>query len=291
MGRIKRSRTMRPVNGAWVKKVFTGHKFCLILANALLLGLLGPLARGAETPDVQQIVAAVNAVDDGQYVSRSLHMLMVDRRGKERTRETVSYRKYYGEEIRTVLFYKAPSNVRGTGFLIWDYPDYDKEDDQWLYLPALRKVRRIPASDRGDYFLGTDFTYEDIKLDGKLSERDYEFSLLGSADLEGRPTWRLEALPRSDEIADELGYSRNEFWVDNQTFIVLKAVFWDSRGKMLKVLEVSDIREVDGILTRHRLEMRNYKTGHRSVFQFSDVDYETPVRDSVYTRQALARGK
>jgi outer membrane lipoprotein-sorting protein len=218
-------------------------------------------------------------------------MLMVDRRGKERSRETLSYRKYYGEEIRTVLFYKAPSNVRGTGFLIWDYPESDKEDDQWLYLPALRKVRRIPASDRGDYFLGTDFTYEDIKLDGKLSETDYEFDLLGSADLGGTPTWRLEARPKTDAIAEELGYSRNEFWVDKQTFIVLKAVFWDTRGEMLKMLEVSDIREIDGILTRHRLEMRNYKTGHRSIFLFSDVDYETPVKDSVYTRQALARGK
>ena len=96
-------------------------------------------------------------------------MELIDRRGKSRVRETMGYRRYYGEEKRTVLFYQSPTNVRGTGFLTYDYPNADTDDDQWLYLPALRKVRRISSSDRGDYFLGTDFTYEDIKKETRIA--------------------------------------------------------------------------------------------------------------------------
>jgi len=245
----------------------------------------------AEEPTTAELVAAVNAVEEGEFVTRKLRMLMIDKRGKERSRETVSYRKHYGEELRTVLHYQSPSNVRGTGFLIWDYPEADREDDQWLYLPALRRVRRIPASDRGDYFLGTDFTYEDIKLDGKLSVADYDFELVGEQELDGVNTWHLAALPRSDEIARELGYSRNELWVDQANLVVIRAEFWDTKGSPLKTLQVSDVRQVDGIWTRHVLEMSNHKTGHRSVFTFSDVDYTTPVKDSVFSRQSLARGR
>ena len=75
--------------------------------------------------------------------------------------------------------------MRGTGFLTYDYADVSVDDDQWLYLPALRKVRRISASDRGDFFLGTDFTYEDIKKEQKVEINDYAFQAKGSENVEG----------------------------------------------------------------------------------------------------------
>jgi hypothetical protein len=107
-------------------------------------------------PDGDTIAQRINARDEGESVSRDLKMEMTDKRGKTRIRETSGYRKYYGSDKKTIIIYRSPKNVKGTGFLTFDYADTQHDDDQWLYLPAMRKVRRISASDRGDYFLGTD---------------------------------------------------------------------------------------------------------------------------------------
>jgi hypothetical protein len=159
-----------------------------------------------------------------------------------------------------------------------------------LYLPALRKVRRVSSSDRGDYFLGTDFTFEDMKLDGKFEPRDYEFTLLRDEQLDGVDTVVIEAVPVSASVEKELGYSRTHSWVDRSNWMLRKVEFWDPKGKPLKTLTVGDVRKVDGIWTRHELLMENHRTGHSTRFTFSGVDYATPVKDSMFSRKALERG-
>ncbi len=245
----------------------------------------------SDLPSSDWVVKQVNSRDDGLQVSRTLTMILTDRNGKQRVRETRGFRKYYGEEKRSVLFYTEPTNVKDTAFLTYDYPrSEDRDDDQWLYLPALRKVRRISASDRGDHFLGTDFTYEDIKKEGRLEPADFAYQVLGKEQQDAQQLLHLEGLPHSDAIAEELGYGRTELWVDTASWMVVKARFWDTRGNDLKSLQVDDIRPVDGILTRHTMTMTNHKTGHRSVFQFSDVDYQTAVNDQIFRQRSLARG-
>ncbi len=243
-----------------------------------------------------EIVNKVNSVEDGQQVTRKLTMTMIDKRGKTRVRETQAYRKYYDQEKRTVLFYKKPTNVKGTAFLTFDYKDTAKDDDQWLYLPAMRKVRRISASDRGDYFLGTDFTYEDIMLEGKLELTDYDFSVLRNEKItfesgESFDTFVLQGLPKNTSIANDLGYVRTRIWVDTATWVVVRADYWDLKNKFLKSLEMTDIRSVDDIITRHILTINNHKTGHKTIFKFSEVDYTSTVKDSLFTKRALKQGR
>lgn len=262
----------------------------VLVASLGYLLLPGP-ATAAELETAESIVARVNSVDDGEFVTRKLVMHLVDRRGKARTRETIGYRKYYGKEKRSLLNYTEPANVQDTAFLTWDYPEIEKDDDQWLYLPALRKVRRISASDRGDYFLGTDFTFEDMKLEGKLSPQDYEYHLIGEDVIDGIPTYHMGSAPRSDAIAKELGYGRTEFWVDTRNWLIIKADYWDPKGQPLKSMQASDIRQVQGIWTRHQLRMQNHVTGHETRFEFSEVDYQTPVTDQLFTQQNLARSR
>lgn len=243
-----------------------------------------------ELPNGRWVMEQVNAVDEGAHVTRKLSMKMVDKRGKERLRETLSYRQYFGDEKRTVLFYLEPRNVKDTGFLTYDYPKAEVDDDQWLYLPALRKARRISASDRGDYFLGTDFTFEDIKKEGKIELSDYHFNTLGKEEIDGKEALLVEALPVDAEIAKELGYGKVHIWIDPANWQLLKAHYWDIKLNDLKTLKASDIRQVDGIWTRHHLEIENHKTGHYTEFLFSDVDYQSTINAKVFTRQALTRG-
>ncbi len=260
----------------------------VLILSSMLLTSLGTAA--ANLPDGDEIARRINARDEGLSVVRDLTMRMTDRRGKSRTRETRGFRKYYGEDKRTVIFYLSPKNVKDTAFLTWDYADPERDDDQWLYLPAMRKVRRISASDRGDYFLGTDLTYEDIKLETRVSIRDYHRKTKGEDEVDGHPCYLLESTPVDAKTARELGYGKVEQCVDKEIWMTRRARFWDTKGKPLKTAYFRDIRKVQGIWTQHRIEVENHKTGHKTLFLFSHVDYQTPVSDKWFTRDALRRG-
>jgi len=247
-----------------------------------------------ELPTGLEVAQRINDRDEGLAVSRNLKMEMIDRRGKKRVRETRGFRKYFpgknGDEKRTVIFYLAPKNVKDTAFMTYDYPQADTDDDQWLYLPAMRKVRRISASDRGDYFLGTDFTYEDIKKESKVTIEDYNRKTLREDHIDGHRVFVIEATPVNDGVARELGYSKVVQWVDAGIWIVRKSEFWGPRNKPLKTIHSTEIRQVQGIWTIHRMEVINHKTKHKTNFIFSDVDYESPVKDALFTKRTLRRG-
>ncbi len=251
-----------------------------------------PVALAAESGsstslDAVAIVERVNAVPECDNLSRKLSMTMIDRRGKERHRETLSFRKRKDGQKNMALFYLAPANVRDTALLTYDYEDASLSDDQWIYLPALRKARRISAANRGDYFLGTDFTYEDTKKEGKIEVSDFNFALLES-DSAGELL--IEAIPRSAAIARELGYGKLHIWVDPATWLVNRASYWDTKLKPLKDISFSGARQVNGFWVRDGILATNHKTGHRTEFSFSDIDCETPLEDTLFSRQSLGQG-
>ncbi|MDX1490943.1 MAG: outer membrane lipoprotein-sorting protein [Pseudohongiellaceae bacterium] len=258
---------------------------------SLLLGILSTTAMAQEGEmTALDIVDKINGRDDGAFVTRSLTIELTDRRGISRVEKTVGYRKYFDDEKRTVLFYTDPSNVRGTGFLTFDYSDAEQDDDQWLYLPALRKVRRISSSNRGDYFLGTDLTYEEIKKENKLETQDYVFSLKGEAEIDGRSLVKIEATPVDSDTADELGYSKVLLHVDTEVWMSRRSEFWDLNGNALKTVENSQIEMIDGIWTTLKVDVENHKTSHKTSLTFSDVDYKTPIDDDLFSQSSLRRG-
>lgn len=244
----------------------------------------------AELPSGDIIAFNINARDEGIAVSRNLKMQMTDRHGKERIRETRAFRKYFGDEKRTAIFYLKPKNIKDTAFLTYDYEDKEIDDDQWLYLPAMRKVRRISASDRGDYFLGTDLSYEDIKLETRVSVKDYRRKTIAEDVVDGVHCYIVEETAIDNETAEELGHSRRESCVDDSIWMTRRSKFWDLQNNLLKTTYFKDISKVQGIWTAHTIEVENHKTGHHTVFSFSDVNYTDGVKDSIFTQNALKRG-
>ncbi len=238
----------------------------------------------------EEIAQRINARNEGEVVSRFITMTMTDRSGTERVRETKSIRKYFGKEKRTIIFYLSPSNIKDTAFLTYDYPEADRDDDQWLYLPAARKVRRISASDRGDYFLGTDFTYEDIRKETKVGIEDYSWKTLGEETIDGHRCLLVEEIPVNDKTAKELGYSKVQSWIDAEIWMVRQAKYWDVAGNPLKTLQVEEITLIQDIWTAHQFALENHKTGHKTVFTVKDVNYGQSVKDEMFTEDALRRG-
>ncbi len=256
----------------------------------LVFTLTSPLLFSAEFPSGDEIANNINARDDGLSLSRTVRMEMTDKRGKQRVRKTRGFRKYFDDDKRTVIYYLAPKNVKDTAFMTYDYADANIDDDQWLYLPAMRKVRRISASDRGDYFLGTDFTYEEIKLESKVSIEDYTRKTIGEEIIDGHRTYIVESIPIDKTTAKELGYSKVKQWVDAKIWMARKAEFTSLRNKPLKTIYTKEIKQVQGIWTAHLLEVKNHKTRHTTQFIFSDIDYQKEISDDLFTERALRRG-
>jgi predicted RND superfamily exporter protein len=271
----------RAMNGSSIAVV-------LVIATVGFMSIAPPIY--AEELTGQQVMSRVAARDDGTQVTRTLSMELTDRRGKTRSRTTRGFRKYFGKEKRTVLFYTAPANIKDTAFLTYDYPGLQKDDDQWLYLPAARKIRRISASDRGDYFLGTDFSYEDIKNENKPNLSDYSYRRLGNEIVDGVECIVIEGIPVSEDVSRELGYGRVLVRVDPGIWMPRKTEFWDIKNNPLKTIYVRDILLIDGIWTTQELYAENHKTGHKTRFVFSDIDYEAEVKDNWFEARQLRRG-
>jgi outer membrane lipoprotein-sorting protein len=258
----------------------------LILLNALAFH------SGAQEglPEGRELARQLSELDEGQTLSRKIVFELVDRQGKSRTQETHSIRKYFGDEKRSVIFYKSPKNIEGTAFMTYDYADPAKADDQWLYLPATRKARRISASDRGDYFLGTDLTYDDMKHESDFALEDYNWKTLGIEEVDGHKCYVLEAIPVTPETAEQLGYGKVHFIVDQQNKMKRKAEFWDPNSQPLKTILCLDIKEVSGIWTIHKIVAENKQNGHKTTLTFSDVKYNEEINDQMFTEQSLIRG-
>lgn len=277
------------IHGAKESLVIPVSSTAVLLIVAGTLGLASKSDASESPMKVEDIVTKIVQVDEGNHVTRSLKMRLINKQGKERISETTIYRRTLDDEKRTLVVYNRPTNVKDTAFLTYDYQSPEHEDDQWLYLPATKKSRRISASNRGDYFLGTDFTYEDIKNEGKMELSDYNFTLLGSVQYEGQDVFQVRAIPKSEKIAQELGYSRNEFLVDKSNWIIVKNDYWDIKDKPLKTIYLKDLEKIQGIWSRKKLVVINYKTGHTTEFDFSDINYDTEVPESIFDVRALSR--
>ena len=257
-----------------------------------MVGLWAAVSHADEgsLPEGKEIAQHVDDRSEGKSVSRYVKFTLTDKRGKKREQMTRTYRKDYGEVKRSVIFYTEPKNVEGTAFLTFDYAEPSQEDDQWLYIPAMRKVRRIPSANRGDYFLGTDFTYYDMKHESDVEVEIYLWETLRREDVAGHTCFVIEATPRHADVVDELGYSRVQFWIDAENWMKRKAEFWDSSGNPLKTIFFNDIRQVEGLWTAHELVAKNHKTGHTTVLRMTDIDYNGDIDDDKFTTVGLRRG-
>jgi hypothetical protein len=135
--------------------------------------------------------------------------------------------------------------------------------------------------------MGPDFTNDDVMHETDLSATDYHWRLDGAETIDTSECLILEGKPVDTETAKELGYSRARMWVAKKNWIPLRGEYWDLRGNPLKTIRVSDIRQVDGVPTPHRIEAERKDDGHRTVLKISDVDYEAKLDDRLFSKRSL----
>lgn len=266
-------------------------KYFILTILILISMFTAPLAAAQDAlPAGDELVAKVNARNDGETLVRKMKITMTDKRDKSREQLTKTFRKYYDGEKRSTIFYLEPANIRDTSFLTYDYYIADKEDDQWLYLPEVRRVRRISSSNRGGYYLGTDMTYEDMKLDTRISTTDYDYTVQGKESIDGNDCFVLEGIPKDKKIAEELGYGKLRAYIDTERLIQHKTEMWDVNGNPLKTVLWQGWHEVNGIWVVQTMRATNTKTEHSTTFEFTEIEVDVDVDDDMFTEQALKRG-
>ncbi len=262
--------------------------FVLLISFAVPTPLLG------ETLTAQQVMEKEDDRYEGDTSIQDMIMILIDRRGGQRVRETKGFSKEYGEDTKSISFFLSPADVKNTAFLSHEWDDSSKEDDSWLYLPALRKVKRIASSDKSGSFMGTDFTYADVE---GVDVEDYDYKFIKESEMvDGHDTWVIEAKPKKaikKKVIKETGNLKSQLWVRKDIFMVVKGKFWVKKGKKIKYLTISEIEQIDGVWTGKKMQMVTTKKGkreHSTVLQTRSIQYNQPLDDDMFTTQRMERG-
>ena len=243
----------------------------------------------ADDANARAIMEKVDARDDGKTLEQDMLMVLINKNGNERTRDLKTYSKDFGEDEHRTMFFKSPSDVKNTAFLTYDYDDSAKDDDQWLYLPALKKVKRIPSTDKSSSFMGSDFSYFD------MTDRDlenYDFKLLKETKVRGHDAWMIESTPKNQKVIDESGYKKSIAIVRKDNYVVVRAINFLTNGKK-KYLDLKKIHQQDGVWLVDEMSMTTKKgknTLHKTILKFSNVKLNVPIEDDVFTTRRLEKG-
>lgn len=237
----------------------------------------------------RDIMETVDERDDGDNMTADMDMILIDKYGKQRRRRLKSYVKDKGEDSLRLFFFLQPSEVRGTGFLTWDYRDSIQDDDQWLYLPSLRKTKRIASSDKSDSFMGSDFTYADLT---KFDPDDYDFELQKESVVGPNKVWVISALPRTEKVANETGYQKSLLLVRQDNYCVIRGVYWLEKEGRLKYMDVKKLELVEGIWVSTEVHMATKfgkKTEHTSILRQHNVKFNQDLTEEQFSVRELER--
>ena len=258
----------------------------LALAVVFVVSAVG-WARAEQTPSALEILERSQRAFyyPGADMAARVTMELVTESGKRRTRVLTMLRKNdpNGRDQKYFLYFHEPGDVRRTAFLVWKYAERD--DDRWIFLPAVNLVRRVAASDSRSSFVGSDFTYED--LSGRDLSADAH-ARVREEKVGERECWVVESAPKS---AAE--YTRKLAWVDKAAFLPLREEYYDAQDELVRVFTADAIENVaaratgDVHPTITRRAMRNVKSGHRTEATFTGVAYDVGLDDGVFTERSL----
>jgi predicted RND superfamily exporter protein len=249
---------------------------------------LAPDHARAADPDLVKLMERNQMVTKVPYSRAEATFTLINKNGQERVRRVQGLTRLdaNGYDNQRVTRFLSPQDVKGTVSLLLEH-SY-KDDDMWIYLPALRKVRRLVSNNKKDSFVGTDFSYADV-IGYRVPEWNYK--LLREEVVDNQPCWVVEALPRSDEVKDSSGYSRRVVWIRKDNAMTVRSEHWDVNGEMLKLIAYKEILQVDKERDRWLamlMEAFNLQTGHKTVIRF-DRYVVDPVPAGAFTVEAMNR--
>ena len=279
----------------------TNQKCRLFLSGAALLLAFSPLLLPNARTSASGIDAAsrdpeaiMDAVANRPTAARSVSRVKMTIKDGSGTRERIlrSHGKRYSDANKQLTMLEAPAEMRNTAFLSVDYKVASQEDEQWLYLPNLHRVTRIPSRGRSEPFLGSDFSYSDLK---RADASNYLLKLLDDAAVvDGEACWHIEATPKNAHVVEETGYTKTELWVSKTRLLPLQVKAWLVRGERTKFIKIAEAQNVGGVWTPNVVRARtlaNGKLESETTMQTLNIDFEAEqVSDADFTTRRLEQG-
>ena len=239
----------------------------------------------------RKIMEKVNAREVGDRSSGEMEMILINKKGEKRIRKLKTFGSKKGEDSLSLMFFLYPADVKNTGFLTYDYNKSGKDDDQWLYLPALRKTKRIAAGDKSGSFMGSDLNYSDMtKPDLDL----YHYTLMKETDVRGEKVWQIKSVPKSIDEAEKSGYSKSVIFIRQDNYVMIRAVRWVHKKKRNKYIEVKKLEKIDGIWVsteKHVTTKIGKKTLHKTILKENKIRFnQDEVNEDLFTIRRLEKG-
>ena len=251
--------------------------------SLLLAGACACMALAESVPDGAAVMRKVYDRPTGNDMKASLTMTLRNARGNTRVRTIQQFLRAGTNVEKKLMFFLEPADVRNTAFMNWSYTEAGKNDDQWIYLPALKRIKRISSSGKSDYFMGSDFTYDDL---GDRHPDDDTHRVTGMEEINGKLCFIIESVPKEKGYM----YSRTVTWIIDGVWIGLKKEFYDDQNKLLKTLHVKEYGEVNGYWTVTHTEMHNVQKSHTTIMKLSDITYDTGIADDLFSERTMQRG-
>ncbi|MCK4951863.1 MAG: outer membrane lipoprotein-sorting protein [Gammaproteobacteria bacterium] len=256
---------------------------CLLFA----LTLITPLHVFAETPEEKGLAIAkeVDRRDTGWGdMQAEMHMTLKNRQGQHSTRKIRNKTlEVQGDGDKSLIVFDDPADVKGTAFL--SYTHATKPDEQWLYLPALKRVKRISSSNKSGPFMGSEFAFEDISS----QEVDkYTYKYLKEEMLDGKNVFLIEQYPAYKHS----GYTRQQIWIDQTMYAPLKTVFYDRKNSLLKTLTFKNYKQYLNQYWRPNvMEMLNHQSGKSTTLNWKDYKFKVGFTNRDFDRNSLKRAR
>ena len=253
---------------------------------AAAIALLTVQAGLAQTPEERglEIAIAADQRDSGwKHVTADMVMTLRNRAGKE-SKRTITNRnlEVEGDGDKSLSLFREPRDVEGTAMLTFSHGL--EPDDQWLYLPSLKRVKRISSKNKSGPFMGSEFAFEDL---GSQEIEKYSYRYIGEEPCgEGYECYVIERIPQYENS----GYTRQVAWIDKAEYRNIKVDYYDRKDSLLKTLEFLGYNEYPGGYWRaDRFEMINHQTGKSTTLEWSNYDFETVMDEQDFNSNALKR--
>ncbi|WP_305800304.1 outer membrane lipoprotein-sorting protein [Thiolapillus sp.] len=257
-----------------MKKILIALMVALTSFNAL-----------AETPEEKGLAIAQEAdrrdTGWGDFQAQ-MSMLLKNRHGEESLRQMrVRSLEVEGDGDKSLIVFDEPRDVKGTALLTFSHKV--KDDDQWLYLPALKRVKRIASRNKSGPFMGSEFAFEDL---ASQEVEKYTYKYIRDDVLDGKPVFINERYP----VSKYSGYTRQLVWVDKAEYIPLKVEFYDRKNALLKTLTFKGYKQyLEQYWRAAEMFMENHQTGKSTLLTWKDYKFRTGLKDSDFTRNSLKR--
>lgn len=243
-------------------------------------------------PDAHEIMTKNYFVSKVSAFNGKAVMTLINSKEQQRQRKITMWSKLKeGNELdsQVMIKFDAPADIKGTGFLQIENTTVNSDDDIWVYLPALSKVRRMVASNKRDSFFGTDFSYGDI-LPPQVDKYNHQY--LRNELVDGTDCYVIESTPKDAKTQSDSGYSRKTVWIDPSNFIERKVDYYDISGNLLKTQNISQLKLLEPAKQRwvamYR-KMANHQTGHQTIYHFDSLELNQQLKDSFFSTRTLEK--